>query len=120
MILAEVKNREIDLHQDADDALILSCMQKQKKQLEDTLPLFEQGGRTDLVNAYQDQMAVLSDYLPKQLGVEELREQLSLFLAAPEMLSLPEVAVIGRAIGRFKDVADTTTIKELVEALRHK
>lgn len=118
MIISEVKNKEIDLHGDADDSVVLSCIQKQKKQLEDTMPLFEKASRTDLVTNYQAQVDILALYLPQQLAPEELRAQLETFINDSSVKDLPEMAVVGRAIGKFKDVADADTIRSMVLELR--
>jgi uncharacterized protein len=118
MVISEVKNKEIDLHGDADDGVIRSCIQKQKKQLEDTIPLFEKAGRNDLATNYQAQVEILSSYLPQQLAPEELRVQLESFINSSDLKALPEVAIIGRAIGAFKDVADANTVRSMVLELR--
>lgn len=72
MLLAAIKQREIDDRIDADDPLVVSIVEKLVKQRRDAIAQFEAGGRADLVAKESAEIRVLSDYLPQQLGEAEI------------------------------------------------
>ncbi|MFN7780603.1 MAG: GatB/YqeY domain-containing protein, partial [Betaproteobacteria bacterium] len=72
---AAIKQKEVDERTEADDAAILSILDKLIKQRRDSISQFEQAGRTDLVDKERFELAVLQDYLPKQLDAAELQAE---------------------------------------------
>lgn len=72
---AEMKNKEIELRtsgKELADADILSLIQKMIKQNRDAIKMFEEGGRQDLVENNQKEIAILEEFLPKQLTNDEV------------------------------------------------
>ena len=61
------------IREEIDDAGIASILAKQVKMRKDALADFESAGRTDLIDAYNAEIEVLMDYMPKQLTAEEIR-----------------------------------------------
>jgi uncharacterized protein YqeY len=72
MLLAAIKQREVDERVQADDALVLSTVEKLIKQRRDAIAQFEAGGRADLVAKETAELNVLSAYLPQQLSEAEI------------------------------------------------
>jgi len=72
MLLAAIKQREVDERVQADDALVLSTVEKLIKQRRDAIAQFEAGGRADLVAKETAELNVLSAYLPQQLSEAEV------------------------------------------------
>lgn len=70
---AAIKQYEVDKREELDDAGILSILQKQVKMRADALADFEKAGRTDLIDAYKAEIAVLEKYLPEQLDAESIK-----------------------------------------------
>lgn len=68
MLLAAVKQREVDGRLEADDATVIGIVEKLIKQRRDSIAQFESGGRPDLVAKEQAELVVLGEYLPQQLG----------------------------------------------------
>ena len=72
LILAAVKQIEIDKRIELDDAATLVVLNKMVKQRHDSVTQFKAGGREDLANIELDEISVLEAYLPEQLTEAEL------------------------------------------------
>lgn len=71
---AQVKNAEIARRKDFDDNEVLEVVIQDAKRHQDSIEQFTKGGRPDLANNEQAQLAVLKHYLPDQLSEAELRD----------------------------------------------
>jgi uncharacterized protein YqeY len=72
LLLAAMKQREVDERIELTDADVLSIIDKMVKQRKDSITQFEAGGRMDLVAAEKAEVEVLSGYLPQQLSEAEI------------------------------------------------
>lgn len=71
---AAIKQYEVDNREELDDEGVISILQKQVKMRKDALADFEKAGREDLMKAYNEEIAVLKKYIPKQLSKEEIMD----------------------------------------------
>lgn len=67
MVMAAIKQREVDSRETLDDAAVLSILEKMVKQREDAIVQFERGGRSDLVTKETAEIDVIRTYLPEPL-----------------------------------------------------
>ena len=72
MILAAIKQQEVDQRTDVDDAAVLATLNKMVKQRRDSVTQFRDGGRDDLADGEEAEIAVLETYLPEQLSDDEI------------------------------------------------
>ncbi len=72
MLLAAVRQREVDDRIEADDPLVLAIVEKLIKQRKDAISQFEAGGRADLVAKETAELGVLAAYLPAQMNEDDL------------------------------------------------
>jgi uncharacterized protein YqeY len=72
MLLAAVKQKEVDERIVADDAVVTSIVEKLIKQRKDSIEQFKKAGRTDLVDKESAELALLAGYLPQQMTDAEL------------------------------------------------
>jgi uncharacterized protein YqeY len=72
LILAAIKQREVDERITLDDAQVLAVLEKMAKQRKESIAQFESGGRADLVAKESAELAVVQSYLPAQLADAEL------------------------------------------------
>jgi len=72
MLIAAIKNQEIEARKPLDDDAVNAVIQKQVKQRRESIAEFEKGGRMDLVEKEAAEMAILEAYLPEQAGAEEI------------------------------------------------
>lgn len=72
LILAEIKRIEVDERIDPDDARITSILDKMVKQRRDSIKQFEDAGRAELAAKEQAEIDVIQEFLPSQLGEDEV------------------------------------------------
>ncbi|MDR2870046.1 MAG: GatB/YqeY domain-containing protein [Deferribacteraceae bacterium] len=72
MLRSEIKNTEIDMKTELDDAGVLKVVQSAQKKHKEALEEFTNAGRTDLMAKSQTYVDTLSKYLPTQLSDSEL------------------------------------------------
>ena len=72
LVLAGIRNTEIDQQKTLDDAGILDVMDKEAKKRRESIKAFEKGNRQDLVDKEVAEMAVLEKYLPEQMPREDI------------------------------------------------
>ncbi len=99
MLLAAIKQREVDERIEADDTVVLSTVEKLIKQRRDAIAQFESGGRADLVAKETAELKVLSAYLPQQLTETELIAALD---AAIAELGASGPAAMGKLMALLK------------------
>ncbi len=73
MVLAAVKQIEIDKRITLDDAAVLAILQKETKNRRESLEEASQVGRADLVAELEVELAVIASFMPKGLSEDELR-----------------------------------------------
>ena len=74
MLLAAMKQKEVDKRVELDDAMIVSIVDKLIKQRKDAAQQYEAGGRADLADKEKSEMAILEVYLPQRMSAEEVAD----------------------------------------------
>lgn len=74
MILAAIKQKEVDERIVLDDAQVLAVLDKMAKQHRDSIAQYEQAGRTDLVAKENQELAIVQGYLPTPLSEAEISQ----------------------------------------------
>ena len=72
LLLAAIKQREVDERIVLDDAAIVAIVDKSIKQRKDSITAFQSAGRTDLVDKEAAELVVLQAYLPARLSADEV------------------------------------------------
>ena len=81
LLMAEIKQKEVDTRTELSDDEILAVLTKMVKQRKDSITAFEQGGRADLVAKETAEIAVLQAYLPQRLSPEEITATVAALVA---------------------------------------
>jgi uncharacterized protein len=81
MLLAAIKQKEVDERITLDDAQTIAIVDKLIKQRKDSVAAFEQGGRIDLADKEKAEIAVLSAYLPQRLSADEVAAEVAKIVA---------------------------------------
>ena len=117
MLLAAVKQREVDERIIVDDAQVAAIVDKLIKQRRDSIAQFEQAGRTDLVDQEKAELAVLSAYLPAQADAAEIESLLAAAIATtgaagPQDMGKVMALLKSKLAGR----ADLTAVSAMVKS----
>ena len=81
MLLAAIKQREVDERIELDDAMVVAIVDKLVKQRKDSVSAFTQGGRTDLADKEAAEIKVLEVYLPQRMGADEVAAEVRAIVA---------------------------------------
>ncbi|GCL61410.1 aspartyl-tRNA amidotransferase subunit B [Rubrivivax pictus] len=82
LLMAAIKQREVDERITLDDAAIVGVVDKLIKQRKDSITAFQSAGRTDLVDQESAELAVLQAYLPARLSAEEVAAAVGAIVSA--------------------------------------
>lgn len=81
LLLAAVKQKEVDERRSLSDADVIAVVDKMIKQRRDAIAQFEQGGRSDLAEAEQFEISVLEQYMPAALSDAEIDAEIEAAMA---------------------------------------
>ena len=110
-IIANLKNREIDLRRPATDEEVVEVLRKGIKIRREAIEQYQAGGRTDLADAEQAQIAVLEEFLPPAVDPEEIRAAVREVIAGG---AKDLGKVMGQIVPRYKGRADGKLINQIV------
>ena len=102
LILAAIKQVEVDTRKELDDAAVLGVLEKMLKQRRDSIEQFTKGGREDLAAIEQAEMAVIDSYLPAKMDDAELDALVDEVIAATGAESIRDM---GKVMGAIKSKA---------------
>ena len=118
MVRAAILQIEKDKGIEVDDNKILEIIAKEVKSKKDALADFEKGGREDLIAQTNEEIAILQEYLPKQLSHEELKEKIKEVIAKVGATSIKDMGVVMKeAKAQIGTAADGKSINEVVKEL---
>ncbi len=117
LILAAIKQREVDERIELDDAAVVAVIEKMLKQRKDSIAQYEAAKRQDLADAEKAEVAVLMAYMPQALSAAEVEAIVAQAVAdsgaqAPADMGKVMALVKPRIAGR----ADMAEVSKLVKA----
>ena len=117
LLLAAIKQREVDERKDLSDSEVVAVIEKMIKQRRDSISQFQAANRKDLVDVETFELNLLSGYLPKQLTDAEIAEEVSAAIAQTGAKGVPDMGkVMGVLKGKLAGRADLGKVSSLVKA----
>jgi uncharacterized protein YqeY len=117
LLLAAIKQREVDDRIVLDDAAIISTIEKMIKQRKDSISQFEKAGRDDLVAIESAEMVILQAYMPAQMSDAEVQAAVIAAVASAGAAGPQDMGkVIGVLKGQLAGKADMGKVSGLVKA----
>ena len=117
LILAAIKQREVDERIQLDDTQVLGVLEKMVKQRRESIAQFQSGGRADLVASETAELHVLTGYLPAALGEAELDALITEAIAATGASSIKDMGkVMGIVKGKAAGRADMAAVGARIKA----
>ena len=117
LLLAAVKQREIDERVELDDAGVVAIVEKLLKQRKDSFAQYQAAGRQDMADQEDFEIGVLSAYMPQALGDAEVAELVRQALAETGAASARDMGkVMAWLKPRLAGRADMTAVSALVKA----
>ena len=118
LVRGAVRQAEIDGKKTLTDDEVIDVITKEVKMRRDSIEEFERGGRTDLVEKTQAEIAILMPYLPAQLSEDEIRALVEAAVAEAGAVTAKDMGkVMGALMPRVKGRADGKIVNEIVRSL---
>jgi uncharacterized protein len=117
MVLAGVKQVEVDTREALDDAQVLAVLDRMVKQRRESITQFRKAGRDDLAEAEVQELAVIQAYLPEPLSEAEIAAMIDAAIAETGAGSVRDMGkVMGQLKPRLQGRADMGAVSNQVKA----
>ncbi|HEX6317754.1 MAG TPA: GatB/YqeY domain-containing protein [Burkholderiales bacterium] len=117
LILAAIKQKEVDERVELTDADVVAIVEKMIKQRRESIAQFEKASRADLAEAEKFELGVLSGYLPQQMGEAELQQEIQKALSESGASGAKDMGkVMALLKARLAGRADLGRVSGLVKA----
>jgi uncharacterized protein len=117
LLLAAIKQREVDERIELDDAAVVSVLERMIKQRRESIAQFEKASRTDLVDVEKAELQVLSAYLPAQMSDAELQKEVESAISQAAAAGPKDMGKVMAALkSRLAGKADMGKVSALVKS----
>jgi uncharacterized protein YqeY len=117
LVLAAIKQREVDERKDLTDADVVSVLEKMIKQRRESIAQYEKAARNDLADAEKFELGVLSGYLPRQMGDAEIADEVAKAVAESGASGIKDMGkVMALLKPRLAGKADMGKVSSLVKS----
>jgi hypothetical protein len=117
MALAAIKNREIELRGEVDDAECMKVLVKLAKQRAESIELYRQGGREELARQEALELSVIESFLPAALSDDELEKLVAETISEAGAVGPKDMGKVMKAVGpKVAGRADGKKVSEAVKA----
>ena len=117
LILAAVKQKEVDERIELTDADVVGILEKMIKQRRESIAQFEKAARNDLADAEKFELGVLSGYLPQQLSDSQVQEEIAKAISETGASGVKDMGKVMAALkARLAGKADMGKVSALVKA----
>lgn len=121
MVVAAIKNLEIETSSELKDGDVLQIIQKQVKSRRESIEEFRKGNREDLIAKEQAEIDILKKYLPEEASSEDIRSAAAEIITSINASGPQDIGkVMPKLIERFQGRADGRTINGIVRELLDK
>lgn len=110
-IIADVRNRAIELRKDLSDDDVVEVIRRGIKKRRESIEMYEKGNRMDLAEKERAEVGMLEKYLPAQVNPDEIRAAVRAVIAGG---ANNVGAVMGKVMPQFKGRAEGGTINAIV------
>lgn len=118
MVRANIKNVEIDRQKELSDDEVLDVLAKEVKMRRDAMEEFQKGNRPDLVENLEQEIVILMQYLPQQLGEAEVRALVAEAVAQTGAVTGKEMGkVMAVLMPKVKGRADGKLVNTIVKEM---
>ncbi|MEZ4601528.1 MAG: GatB/YqeY domain-containing protein [Syntrophotaleaceae bacterium] len=116
LIRSAIKNREIDARQELDDAGVIDVLSSLVKQRKESAQVYRDNQRPELAEKEEAELAILQEYLPAQLSLEELGTLIDETIAELGASSQKDMGRVMKVVSaQTKGRADGKVVSEMVK-----
>ena len=115
MLIAAVKNKKIELGRDLNEDEMIAAAKSEVKKRKDSIEAYKAGNRNDLVEKEQEEIGIISKYLPEQLGDDEVRTAVVKAIEEMNATKADFGKVMGKVMADLKGKADGNQVSRIVK-----
>ena len=117
LMMSEFKRVEVDERIELDDARVLAILDKMTKQRKDSQAQFKEAGRTDLEEKEAFELAIIGEFMPEQLGEEEIADLVATVISQIGASGMQDMGkVMGILKPKVQGKADMSQVSALVKS----
>ena len=117
LILAAIKQKEVDERILVDDSSVISIIEKMLKQRNDSIEAFKKANRIDLVDKEEFEVSVLKNYMPEQMNAEEVEKIIQEVIKKIGVSSMKEMGpVMAQAKEILSGKANMAEVSKIIKA----
>lgn len=116
MVKGAMQLEELDKKHELSDEEMVSIIAKQIKTRKESIIEFEKGNRTDLIEKTNKEIDILNEYMPEQLSIEKINEEIDKIFLELKPTSISDIGkVMGKASSLLKGKADLSIVNKLIK-----
>jgi uncharacterized protein len=118
LMLAAIKQEEVDRQEELDEAGVQAVLAKQAKQRRESIADYEAADRAEMAAQEQAELAIIEAYLPQMMSREEIEQVATAVIAQVGATDIKSMgAVMGQLMPQLKGKADGRLVNEVVREL---
>lgn len=115
MLMAAIKNREIELKRELKDDEVLQVLENQSKKRKESVEQYKKAGREDLAKKEEIELEIIKKYLPEKMSGEEIKKVVEEIVREEKPEGMKDFGkIMGKAMARLKGKADGEKVSEVV------
>jgi len=116
LVMSAVKNKEIEKRSELTDEDLTSIISSEAKKRKESVEIYEKAGREELARKERDELAILMEYMPEQVSIEDVRLEVRKTINELGASGSKDMGkVIGAAMLKLKGRADGQTVSRIVK-----
>ncbi len=115
MVKGAMQLEELDKKHELSDDEMIGIIAKQIKTRKESIVEFEKGKRQDLIDKTNNEIKILSEYMPEQLSLKEINKEIDKIFEELKPTKTDIGKVMGRASGLLKGKADLSVVNKLIK-----
>jgi len=115
---SQIKDERINNRKELTDEDVIAVLMRGVKSRKDSIELYKQGDRQDLVQAETAELEILQSYLPEQMSEEDVKKEVAAVIASTGASDLKDLGkVMGPAMASLKGKTDGKLVQQIVRSL---
>jgi uncharacterized protein len=118
LVRSSIKNDEVSKGRPLDESEIISIIQKEIKIRSESIEGAQQSGRTEMIKVYEAEVAVLQEFLPKQLSDDEIRQMTAEVISEVNATGIGDMGKVMKALlPKIQGRAPNDRVSQIVRSL---
>jgi uncharacterized protein len=118
LVRSSIKNDEVSKGRPLDESEIISIIQKEIKIRSESIEGAQQSGRTEMIKVYEAEVAVLQEFLPKQLSDDEIRQMTAEVISEVNATGMGDMGKVMKALlPKIQGRAPNDRVSQIVRSL---